>query len=118
MLISVQIDVTDEMVDDITTTALEGGITYWCDRAEQGVPYRDGEGVVWLSMGLTHGGTIRVHDAEEDSWHEITHERMAYGIVRAAAHMGESLQSFYDNHDATGADVAVQYALFDEVRYG
>lgn len=101
--------VTDEEIDDIMTTALEGGITYWCDQAITDVDLEDN----YLSEMLTKGATIKLHDAEEDKWHELTLEK----LLKA---MGETyfIVDMYDAEDAEDADQVVQHAIFGEAIYG
>lgn len=105
-----------ERVDDILCAALEGGITYWCDRAECVGSYP--EGAEFLSEVLSRGGTIRLHDADENKWHALTLRSFQSGIAKAAKDFGVTVERFHEDHDAGWADNAVQYAIFGEVVYG
>ena len=80
--------VTDQDIDDIMSAVLDGGITYWCCRAEVVGDYL-GE---YASEQISRGGTLRLHDSEADS---VT------GDI-----------------DALAADMIIQYALFSDVIYG
>lgn len=98
--------VTQQEVDDVVTTALEGGITYWCDAAETDYDLGDG----YLSEVLTRGGDIKLHDAEDDKWYTLTLD----AFIRA---LGVCMFDF-EQYDALDADNVVQTAIFGEVIYG
>ena len=57
-----EINVTQEDVDDIVTTALEGGINYWCRKAEVVGDYL-GE---YASEQIGRGGMLKLYDSEGD----------------------------------------------------
>lgn len=99
-------EVNQEQVDDVLTTALEGGITYWCDKVTTTTDLGD----KYLSEMLTRGATLEFHDAEEDKWHQLS-----IGMFLDA--LGYRALDF-DNYDASDADSVVQQALFGEVIYG
>lgn len=113
--------VTEEDIDDIMTSALEGGITYWCNKAEVVGDYL-GE---YASEQIARGGKLWLYDIEEGGYYELTLEKLLKGIK--LAHLGR----YYSNYcwcnglkldtcqiDAEVADVIIQLALFDEVIYG
>ena len=111
---------TQEMVGDILCTAFEGGITYWAESQE---PSEWPDGAEWSHETLPRGATIKItlhepHDEADTKSYTLTLPAFEQGIRRAAQHMGESIERFYENHDAVGADIAVQFALFDEIVYG
>jgi hypothetical protein len=120
--------VTNEAVDDILTTALEGGSNYWLPEYEVigGIPDVDSTLIPghkpWESECLTKGRTIRcVEDCGEGDdpvEHVLTLEMMQAGIERAAEHWGQSVEAFHEGHDIEGADVALQFGLLGEIRYG
>lgn len=106
---------TDEMVDDILCTALEGGSNYWTRLVS--CKERWPEGAEYLSQCLTRGRSLGwlTDDGER---YTLTLPKMRRGIYRAARHFGLAVERFYEEHDATGADVAVQFALLGEIVYG
>jgi len=115
------IKVTQEDIDDIMASALEGGITYWCRKAKVVGDYL-GE---YASEQISRGGTLKLYDAEEDDVYELTLEKFLAGITKAIT---EGYFKHYDwysateldtcNVDAEVADVIIQLALFDDVIYG
>lgn len=109
-----------EDIDDIMCAALEGGITYWCDRAEV-VGKRLGE---YASEQISRGGTLRLYDAEScDVW-ELTCDKLIEGfkcwLEAGSSDTGVLIGDEVDTSaiDAECADAIVQFALFGEVVFG
>ncbi|MFE7463083.1 hypothetical protein ACFU6R_03125 [Streptomyces sp. NPDC057499] len=127
---------TDENVQDIIDTASEGGITYWAiePTAEEfaGLPggktytIVEGEDARWL------GG-----DREVEEVHYVSRDQVRWAYARLLdleqtyvnrEYHGYIVQSWIDRTDRDGidtcmidagaADVLVQVAIFNEVRYG
>lgn len=98
--------VTDEQINDVMTTALEGGINYWCDKATTSSDLED----TYLSEILTKGSTISLHDAEEDKWYALT----LHNLIKAMEKIGFN----FDDYDSMDVDCVVQEAIFGEVIYG
>ena len=111
--------VTDQDIDDIMSAVLDGGITYWCCRAEVVGEYL-GE---YASEQISRGGTLRLHDSESDSVYELTLDKFLNGArlwienERAFA-LTDAGQLDTGDIDALAADMIIQYALFSDVIYG
>ena len=121
--IKVKLDfiVTDEDIDDIMATALEGGINYWCDKATVVGDYL-GE---FASEQIARGGTLKLHDAEENKNHLLTRDGILIGIKKAIEENYFANYGWFNgneldtcNIDAEVADVIIQFAIFDDVVYG
>jgi len=119
--VTTTIRVTEEDIDDIMVSALEGGITYWCWKAEVVGDYL-GE---YASEQISRGGILRLHDSEEDAVYELDIEKMLRGIEKAYADHWFADYGWCDGKtldccqvDADVADTIVQLALFDDVIYG
>lgn len=122
LTIKKEIKVTQQDIDDIMCAALEGGICYWCCRAEVVGDYL-GE---YCSEQISRGGTVKLYDSEDlDEVYELTREKLLKGIKKAYEEGyyadygwcdGTVLDTF--QVDAAVADAIVQLALFDEVIYG
>lgn len=122
--VRVEIDVilTQQNIDDIMVSALEGGINYWASEAEVVEERRCGD---WGHEQIARGGALILHDAEgPDKW-ELNLEKFLNGIklwIKNCCDRYGALQS--DGTIDTGeidsdmADMIVQYALFGEVVYG
>ena len=119
--------VTDEDIDDIMASALEGGINYWCGEAEV-IGERLGE-EGWAHEQIARGGTLRLHDVESDDCFDLYKENFLTGLKKYLEHEGLKQGLVYDEYkegpeldcsmiDAVAADLIIQYALFGEVVYG
>ena len=118
---TLNIKVTAEDIDDIMCSALEGGINYWCRKAEVVGDYL-GE---YASEQISRGGTLKLYDDVEDQVYKLTLEDVLKGIQLAVQ---ENYYADYEWHDGTTldpcqidadvADVIIQLALFEEVIYG
>ena len=115
---NVSAKVCDKDIDDIMCAALEGGITYWCSRAEVVGEYL-GE---YASEQISKGGELRLYDCESDEVYTLTLDKFLRGL---ATYIGSCYGYVVENGsletgviDAEGADCIVQYALFGDVIYG
>lgn len=115
--------ISKEDIDDIMVSALEGGITYWVDKVEP----RCGIEFDFASDVISKGGSIIIHDNEEDATYELTKAKLLQGI-RMYAEQPKNSDIFevidHELHidcgmvDAEVADAIIQYALFGEIIYG
>jgi hypothetical protein len=123
--IEIEVTVTAEQMQDIMVTALEGGINYWCGKAEmvkdtvgggfEGVSLENEEKVVYASDIIGKGGKLKLYDAESDDTWELDREKLLNGIKKYMVENGYgNMEELIDNHDADVADLIVQYALFNE----
>ena len=112
---------TDEDIDDIMCSALEGGVTYWCQRVIVVGEFR-GE---FASDQISREGSLMLYDRISGERFELTKEKFVEGFNKWYAEGGD----FYDAVQADGnidcgmidagrADAIVQYALFGETVYG
>ena len=113
--------VTEQDIDDIMSTALEGGITYWCCAAKVVGDYLGR----YASEQISRGGTLELFDAESDDKWTLTRDMLLRGIKQWAEFGGDPCLAILGNGtldtgeiDAEVADMIVQYALFGEVVYG
>lgn len=114
--------VTEQDIDDIMVSALEGGITYWADRADV---IEDRRVADWGHEQIARGGVLLIHDAEEDEVYELTREKLLDGIKLAYEYGCYEEYEWCDGYkldccqiDAEVADCIVQYALFGDWVYG
>lgn len=115
--------VSDEDIDDIMVSALEGGINYWCNEAEVVGEYL-GE---YASEQISRGGTLRLYDFEEENWQELTREKFIAGLKKYIINPTASdICEIVDHEiridtcqaDAEVADAIIQYAVFGDIIYG
>lgn len=119
--VTIKFKLTQEDVDDILTTAFEGGINYWCNEAEVVDEYL-GE---YASEQISRGGKIKLYDDEGDDVYELDIEKFMQGFMLW-------IECGYDEYgaiksdgsvdcceiDAEMADMIIQLALFGEIVYG
>ena len=115
------INVTAEDIDDIMCSALEGGITYWCDNAKVVGEYLGD----YASEQISRGGTLLLFDAEDDKVYELNRDKLLDGIKIAYENQFFSYYEWCNGKeldcceiDAMIADCIVQCALFGEIVYG
>jgi hypothetical protein len=116
----VDIAVTDEDIDDIMVSALEGGITYWADEARVMGDYLG----VYASEQISRGGTLLIHDSEEEETYALNREKFLRGLKMFLELTPHPICFKYGtttidccNIDANDADSIIQLALFGEVVY-
>lgn len=116
--INYKVELDNECIDDIMVTALEGGITHWCDDAEVVGDYLG----KYASEQISRGGVLKLHDSEDDETYELTRDKFLAGLAKVVGERG--LDVLYEgkidssNIDAEDADAIIQYAIFGEVVYG
>ena len=118
--LNVKVKITQQDIDDIMVSALEGGICYWCRKAEVIEDEYLGE---YASDQISRGGSLRLYDAEEDEVYVLTLEKFLNGVQLA---FDEGYANRWINGcsidtcgiDGEAADVIVQLALFGEVVFG
>lgn len=115
------IKVTQQDIDDIMVAALEGGINYWCWKAEVVGDWL-GE---WAHEQIARGGMLKLYDSEADEKYWLTLDKLLNGIKKAYEEGCYKEYEWCDGHildccqiDAEVADCIVQYALFGEWVYG
>lgn len=118
--IEITINLSAQDIDDIMTSALEGGIAYWCRRVEVIGGYL-GE---WASEQISRGGELKLYDAEsEDTW-VLTRDKFLKGVKLWLTNGMDVDHGIVENGletsviDAVQADCIIQYAIFGKVVFG
>jgi hypothetical protein len=121
MYINFNIEITDEDIDDIMSSALEGGINFWCNKVRAKGKYLSD----CASEQISRKGILLLHDAEDDAVYELTYDKLLKGIKQAIEEGHFTQYEWWNcngldtgNIDAEVADIIVQLALFDRVVYG
>lgn len=115
------VTLTQQDIDDIMVSALEGGINYWCREAEVVEEKRCAE---WGHEQIARGGGLILHDAESYYKWELTREKFLEGFKLWLENGGDKYGAVSNGEvdcgeiDAECADSIIQYAIFGEVIYG
>lgn len=119
---SKKIYLTEEDIDDIMVAALEGGINYWCRRAEV---VEDRRCADWGHEQIARGGALILWDVESDDKWELNLEKFLHGFKLWVENGMDEYDAVQDDGsvdcceiDACCADEIVQLAVFGEVIYG
>lgn len=129
MPVEIKLTVTEEDIDDIMCSALEGGIAYWCDIAK--VP--ESKRVAgWGHEQIARGGELRIHviepfDSEDTEWYTLNLANFLAGLKAFIQDPGWSCGCLEEygslrllvtgNIDADRADAIIQHALFGAIVY-
>lgn len=125
--VAFEVVVTDENIDDIMVSALEGGINYWCSKAEVEGEYL-GE---YASDQISRGGELILYDREYTKIYTLSKDKFIEGLKKyIAAGNTECVVREVDNGiytgnlnidtcriDSSAADCIIQYAIFCDVFY-
>ena len=116
------IEVSNETISDILTTALEGGINYWCKRAE--ILYDTlprGVEAVYASDVIALGGSIKLYDIDSEETWILDPKSFEKGIKQ---YLKDNSSCITDGEidagvlDAGDADQIIQYSIFSELMFG
>lgn len=121
----ITVRLTQQDVDDIMVSALEGGICYWSDCAEVVGCYLS----EYASGQISRGGKLKIHvdepfDEANTEWYELDMEKFAQGFRLWLENGGDRYGAVSNGEvdtceiDGEMADLIIQYALFGEVVYG
>lgn len=114
-----KIDVKQQDIDDIMAAALEGGINYWCYKAEVIGDYL-GE---YASDQISRGGKLKLYDMEGGEKYWLDRDKLLNGL-KLFFEQGYDQNGALDSGTidaaqigANDADAIIQLALFGEVLY-
>lgn len=119
--LAIELEITEEDIDDIMAAALEGGISFWCARVDVKGEYL-GE---YASEQISRGGTLRIYDGVGDVPYDLNRESFIRGLERYLESPNYETLYFDSGKykvdtgsiDSCAADCIIQYALFDEIVY-
>lgn len=119
------IRISNQMIDNIMVSALEGGINYWCYKCKVLGEYL-GE---FASDQISRGGTLCLYCVEgymDEPFYTLTKDKFLNGVKIAYKHhpkwFEEKESMVYEINDtwqdAIMADCIVQYALWGDIVFG
>jgi hypothetical protein len=120
----VEMPLTEEDIENIIVTAIEGGINYWGHIKRRVIDWTDKPKNVppsqWATKLLLEGKSVTIVECDEDSDEVVNHELTLEKVIQGFAKNYKERP--WDNNIETGdADTAsciIQYAIFDDVVYG
>jgi hypothetical protein len=112
--------ITDEFIDDIMCTAFEGGINYWVRYAELSdeakIEMENDTEFEYTHQAISRDHEITLVDMEdEEVTYNLNKDKFIKGIVMYWINHG--FETDAGNIDAWGADMIVQYAVFDRIMF-
>lgn len=99
----ISVRISTEDIDDIVTTALEGGICYWCKRAEVKGKYL-GE---FASEQISRGGILVLHDSVDGKKRELNKEKLLSGVKQYLEDENKPYNILVDATDSAGCSKGV-----------
>ena len=121
MKIKVEIEVTDEQIDDLLTSAFEGGSNYWYTIDNIKTPFRGAAGEAWRK---TNEGILVIDKEAESDDDEVlgdylNRQKVKKGLQLMAEKYPTHWNNFInDNGDADTGDIFLQLCLFGSVVFG
>lgn len=116
----VEIPMTEENIENIMVTAIEGGINYWGYLVKVGENWVDKPKNVppsqWATKLLLEGKNVTIEELEEQEEHILTLEKVIKGFEQN--YKERTWDNDIENGDAETASCIIQYALFGDVVYG
>lgn len=111
-----EVVVTAQDIDDIICIAFEGGINYWCYKAEVVGGKYLGE---FASEQISRGGKLRLYIGEPfDDENSETYTFDLSDLLKGLEKYIEDVGHFdIDECDAEVADMIIQYTVFGELVY-
>lgn len=119
--ITIPLEITKDMFENIIVTSLEGGSNYWymihsiSHDTDRHLPLSS-----QIAEGLYDDDTFEVifHDCETDEYlGTLTQQSLVKGIQKAFKN-GQLMPNDLEEMDANIADVFLQYAVMGEIIYG
>ena len=118
----INVTLTQEDIDDIMCSALEGGICYWASEAEVVEEKRCAD---WGHEQIARGGALILYDAESSDKWELNLEKFLNGVKLWIQNGDDQYHALQKDGtldcceiDGEMADLIIQYALFGEVVFG
>lgn len=122
----IELELTEENIENIMVTGLEGGIGYWARLENEGEEWNAKPNDIpvsqWATELLLQGKEVVFSDSELDEgdidyYHPpLTLEKLIKGFELNYKHRPHD--NNIETGDVTTADCIIQYAVFGEVVYG
>lgn len=118
------IDFSVEKLSNLLSAVNEGGIAYWASWSYDRSKYNEAKSKLnnpcyeeVLAQMIIDGSPLIINDFEEDKQYELTAENLRKGIQMWWLNFKTTEESYCDV-DAIGADIIIQFSLFEDIIYG
>lgn len=126
--IELKMGIWNDDVDDVIGRAIEGGISYWCDKVTGIENYSEED----KSKRVSRGGELELHNMKNNMTYTLTKENFINGIKLFMKNTqkpmiycfwchafgeGNVLRFDIEYVRKKEADMIIQYALFGKIKY-
>lgn len=115
--IYVPFTIEGKFINDVMSSALCGGIEYWCSLVN--AKDMDMKGCKYLSDLISNGGVLELTD-DSDQIHLLDFTKFCLGFEKYIKWCVRHNRKFYlssEEIDSEEADIIVQFAIFGEIVY-
>jgi hypothetical protein len=118
--IQTEIELTQEDIDDIVCTALEGGVNYWCKRATIVKCDKLPKDLEYTSQAISRGLSVLLEDEDGEWKKDAARFTLTLDSLKAGLRLYASKYGLVDvgDIDSPAADSIIQLALFSKEIYG
>lgn len=106
---------SDQDLDDLMVTALEGGINYWCGNVTLKKSGENYDTIDFIGNIISKGGTLLLFDVSSNDIWELNRDKLLKGIQMYCEIHNVAPSDLMDMHDADVADTIIQYGIFNEL---
>jgi len=114
-------EISNQFIDDVIATALEGGINYWCGEVKMKIIPDEVNAKlneIIASDLISLGGVLELHEINVGGIWDLTLSKFLNGLELYIENESISFESLKDDFDANDADLIIQYALFGKIIFG
>ena len=115
--IKIPFTIDGDFCNNVVSSALCGGIEYWCSYVQ--VKDLDGDGEKRLSYAVGNGGVLLIVDDSEQT-HLLDFNKFCIGFEKYIKWCIENNRDFEIdpiNIDSVEADIIIQFSIFGEIIY-
>ena len=112
-------DITDQIIKDVLSCALEGGSNYWYEIVEFGNPDKIECKFEHLDLPMSDAGYLIIKAKEDDPTYRLERITIQQGLQLMSMKYPSQFQDLVnENSDAETGDILLQLSLFGELVYG
>jgi hypothetical protein len=124
--INIPVNITDEFIENLICTMLEGGSNYWIRYVKVKDKLNGEPAATWVARQINNNLSVEI-TTDDDEVKRLNKDKIIRGILRWISEYPEhvSFETAYGhleidggNIDAGEADIILQFALFGEIVYG